>query len=345
MKKLAKIAVALLVLLIIGITLFFVIALGPVSKTKSEVTFVVEGSRIDIAKDLKKAGLVKSKVATLAYIFFNPKMNLQAGKYTIDRSMSTPDIIKKISNGEIDSVNPTVRITFVEGKRLVDYAKRISENFDITEEEFIKTASDKEFLQELIKEYWFLDESILDEKIYYPLEGYLAPNTYEFYKTADAKTIIKRMLASMSDFLTPYKEDIEKSKYSIHELLTIASICEKEAVNADGREKVAQVVYKRLDLGMSLGMDVTSYYGVFKDMKEEITAMDLAADNAYNTRNSNFKGLPASAICSPSRESINAALHPADTNYVYFVADLKTGEVYFAETYEEFIKHKGNLGL
>lgn len=345
MKKLIKVIIAIFILLIIGGVAFFVLALRPVSKNKSDISFVVEGSRIDIAKNLKKAGLVRSELATMAYIFFNPKLNLQAGKYTIDRSMSTPQIIEKIANGDIDNVVPTVRITFVEGKRLVDYAKKISQYFDITEDDFIKVAADKEFLQELIKEYWFLDESILNEKIYYPLEGYLAPNTYEFYKTADAKTIIKKMLNGMQDALAPYKEEIEKSEYSVHELLTIASICEKEAVDADGRSKVAQVIYKRLGLNMALGMDVTSYYGVFKDMKEDILAKDLAADNPYNTRNSSFIGLPASAICSPSKQSINAALHPADTDYIYFVADLKTGKVYFAQNYEEFIKYKTELGL
>lgn len=345
MKTKFKVIISVLILLVIGVAVFFLLALRPVSKTKSDITFVVEGSRLDIAKNLKKAGLVRSEIATIAYIFFNPNLNLQAGKYTIDRSMSTPQIIGKIANGEIDNVVPTVRITFAEGRRLTDYAKQISKNFDITEEEFVKTAADKDFLNELINDYWFLDESILDEKIYYPLEGYLFASTYEFYKTTDAKTIIRRMLNGMNDTLTPYKADIEASKFSIHELLTIASIAEKEANNADERSKVAQVIYTRLDMGMALGMDVTTYYSVFKDMKEVITAQDLASENAYNTRNNNFKGLPASAICSPSRVSINATLHPADTKYVYFVADEKTGKVYFAESYEEFIKYKGELGL
>lgn len=341
------IILGVIILLVGGLVSFFVFSLRPVSKDKKEVTFVIKAntSKIDIVKDLKKAGLIRSEIATLAYVFFNPNNNLQAGTYAIDKASSTTQIIKQITDGKIIDIVPTVQVTFVEGKTLKDYAKLISNNFDIDYDEFINTASDKDYLNSLIEKYWFIDEDILNDDLYYPLEGYLTPDTYEFYQTATSKQIIEKMLNALEIKLAPLKTDIEKSKYNFHELLTIASIAEKEAINQKDREMVSEVIYKRLDLGMSLGMDVTTYYGVQKDMKDVITYADLISKNAYNTRNSEFKGLPVGSICNPSLGSIKAALYPSDTDYVYFVADVDTGKVFFFNTYEEFYQKKIELGL
>jgi UPF0755 protein len=343
-KKLLIILGVLLVI-IISIITFFALSLKPVSKTSSEVTFIVKSgdNKFTIVDNLKKAGLIKNKIAALAYIFVMPNKNLQAGSYNMDRSDSAINIINKIADGKIIEVVPTIRVTFVEGKTFKDYAKLISTNFDISYDDIIKKGADKEFLKELINTYWFLDESILNKEIYYPLEGYLAPDTYEFYETTTIEGIFKKLLDNTDKRLTSIKDKIESSKYSVHEILTIASIAETEAVSDSDRKMVSQVVYKRLDLGMALGMDVTTYYGVGKDMKDGLTANDLAAKNAYNTRNNDFKGLPASSICNPSLSSIKAAVEPSDTDYVYFVANMDTGEIFFFNTYEEFMQKKVGL--
>lgn len=345
-KKLI-ILIVIVLLLIGGGIAFMVESLKPVSKNTSEVSFEVapNTSKIDIVKNLKSAGLIKNEFAALVYVFFNSNLNLQAGSYKINKANSTQEIIKQIADGRIIDIIPTVEVTFVEGKRLVDYANLISNNFGIEYNEFIEKCADKEFLQELINNYWFIDESILNEDIYYPLEGYLAPDTYEFYQNSSSEQIIVKMLNNLDKKLAPLKSDIEKSGKSVHEILTIASIAEKEAINETDRKKVSQVIYKRLELGMALGMDVTSYYGVNKDMKEVITYADLIADNPYNTRNSDFKGLPVGSICNPSLESIKAAIYPSDTEYVYFIADIDTGKVFFFNTYDEFKNKKTDLGL
>ncbi len=336
-----------LIAIVIGVVIYGFMSLKPVSKSPSEVTFSVQPntSKIDIVKNLKKAGLIRSEIITLAYVFFQPNINLQAGDYTINKSSSTMDIINQIADGRIIDVVPTVRVTFVEGKRLVDYAELIGNYFDVTAEEFIEKTSDKEFLKELIDDYWFLDESILNEEIYYPLEGYLAPDTYEFYQNSSVEQIVRKLLSSLDKKLSPLKDDIQENGTSVHELLTIASIIEKEAINKNDRAKVSQVIYTRLEKKMSLGMDVTTYYGAKKDMKEYLTWAETREKNAYNTRNTDFIGLPVSSICNPSMESINAALNPSDTEYVYFVADVDTGEVFFFNTYDEFAEKKTELGL
>lgn len=344
-KKLI-IILGVLVVLILSIGIFSFYSLQSVSKTSDQVTFQIEPGRnkIEIVSDLKKAGLIKNKYVTLAYVFLTPKLNLQAGTYIINRNNSTIDIIKQIGSGNTKEKPVTIRITFVEGKRFVDYAKQISTNFDITYDDFIALAENKTFLKSLIEKYWFISDAILDDDIYYPLEGYLFPDTYEFFQNATGEDIIIKMLDNLDSKLTEIKTEVDNSKYSVHDVLTMASIIEKEAVVKEDRQMVSQVIYKRLNIKMNLGMDVTTYYAVFKDMTEEITAYDLESYNAYNTRNENLIGLPVGPICNPSLESINASLNPSDTDYTYFIADITTGKVYFASTYEDFINYKQKLG-
>ena len=334
-------------LIVIAGVIIIIMLLGPVSKEQTVITFSVPSgaSKIDIVSNLKKAGLIQSKYASLIYVFFNRDLNLQAGNYNLQKDMSTKEIFNYIAAGKTNEVVPTVYITFVEGKKLTDYAKQIAANFDITYDDFIERTSDKEFLKELVDHYDFLDESILDEKLYYPLDGYLAADTYEFYQNSDVDTIVYRMLNNMQARYNKLQKQIEESKYSFHDLLTMASIIEKEGNSSKDRKIISQVIYKRLDINMSLGMDVTTYYGVKKDLSEEITQDDLNDDNPYNTRNNNFKGLPIGPICSPSLDSITAALEPSDTDYVYFAADVDTGAVYFAKNDEEWIELLRQLGL
>ena len=272
------------------------------------------------------------------------KLNMQAGTYYLNRNMSLKEIIDGLNAGKTNRLAKTISVTFVEGKTVLDYADVITENFGYSPEEIKKVIENKDFLKELIKQYWFLDDTILDEEIYYGLEGYLFPDTYEFYEDATIEDIIIRMLANMESKLEPYKSEIEASKYSAHEILTMASIIEKEAVTKEDRKKVSQVIYKRLGINMSLGMDVTTYYAAHKSLKENLTNIDLNSDSPYNTRNINLVGLPIGPICNPGIESIDSALHPSDTSYLYFYADLESQQVYFAETQEEFLKFKREIG-
>ena len=341
MKKNRKLIVILSV--IVGLILVGVIALmillSPVSKSKDIVEFTIkkgEGKE-KIVENLKDAKLIKSKYATFIYIVLSGKKNLQAGNYELSRDMSVKDIITSLSTGDVVNVKrDEVRITFKEGDTLKNFVTMVANETNIDYDEAIKKLSDKAYLKGLIADYWFLTNDILDEDIYFPLEGYLYPETYNFYKETSIEQVIRKVLNVTNERLEPLKSKIENSKYNIHELLTIASIAEKEANTNSDRAMVTQVIYKRLSLNMALGMDVTSYYGVQKEMTETITQLDLNDKNPYNTRVTTFIGLPIGPICNPSIGSINAALKPADTDYLYFVADINTGKVYFAKTNEEF---------
>ena len=337
-KKLIVILSVIVGLILVGIVTLMIL-LSPVSKSTDIVEFTVkkgEGKE-KIVENLKDAKLIKSKYATFIYIVLSGKKNLQAGSYEFSRNMSVEDIITSLSTGDVVNVKrDEVRITFKEGDTLKNFVTMVANETNIDYDEAIKKLSDKAYLKGLIADYWFLTDDILDEDIYFPLEGYLYPETYNFYKETNIEQVIRKVLNVTNERLEPLKSKIENSKYNIHELLTIASIAEKEANTNSDRAMVTQVIYKRLSLNMALGMDVTSYYGVQKEMTEVITQLDLNDKNPYNTRVTTFIGLPVGPICNPSIGSINAALEPADTDYLYFVADILTGKVYFAKTNEEF---------
>ena len=337
-KKLIVILSVIVGLILVGIVTLMIL-LSPVSKSTDIVEFTVkkgEGKE-KIVENLKDAKLIKSKYATFIYIVLSGKKNLQAGSYEFSRNMSVKDIITSLSTGDVVNVKrDEVRITFKEGDTLKNFVTMVANETNIDYDEAIKKLSDKAYLKGLIADYWFLTDDILDEDIYFPLEGYLYPETYNFYKETNIEQVIRKVLNVTKERLEPLKSKIESSKYNIHELLTIASIAEKEANTNSDRAMVTQVIYKRLSLNMALGMDVTSYYGVQKEMTEVITQLDLNDKNPYNTRVTTFIGLPVGPICNPSIGSINAALEPADTDYLYFVADILTGKVYFAKTNEEF---------
>ncbi len=346
-KKIIIIVISIIVILIalfIG-TYFF--SLSAVSNNQEVVEFIVnEGdSKELIAENLKNAKLIRSKYVTLVYILLSGNTNIQAGEYELDRSMSTQEIISVLASGKIiNSERPSVRITFKEGITLEEFMHLLADNTALDYDTIIAEVNSSEYLNTLINDYWFLTDDILNNDLYYGLEGYLYPETYDFYIDTSLDTAIRKMLDVTDLRLSEVRDQIKASNYSVHEILTMSSIVEKEAVNAEDRAKVAQVIYKRLDIKMNLGMDVTAYYGVRKSMSEVLTNIDLDDKNPYNTRVASFIGLPAGPICNPSLESINAVLNPSNTDYIYFFADIITGNVYFTDDYNEFLELKELYG-
>lgn len=230
MKKKGIIIGGILIVIIACLVVIAVVLSQPVSKHTDVVSFEVNpgDNKITIVENLKKANIVKSKAVALVYIFFSNNNNLQAGTYLLDRHDPMKDIINQINAGITKEKPVTVRITFIEGKRFTEYAKLISDNFAIEYDDIIATVKDQSFLKELINDYWFLDNSILNKDLYYPLEGYLFPDTYEFYQNVDIKSIIYKMLDQMEKKLNNLKDLINKSNYSVHELLTMLQLLKKK---------------------------------------------------------------------------------------------------------------------
>lgn len=341
-KKIIIIVISILVVILLLVGLYFY-GLTSVSTSNEKVMFTVKSgmSTKSVINSLYDAKIIKSKIASSIYVKLHSNISVKAGTYELDRNNNTKEIFRVLSGNS--AKKETIKVTFTEGKRIVDYAKVISNNFPYSESEVLETISDKEYLNTLINKYSFLSKDILNSDIYYPLEGYLFPDTYEFYKDASIKDVIEKMLDKMGKVLDNYSTSLSSSAFSTHEILTIASIIENETKFKEDRAPVSQVIYKRLNLNMSLGMDVTTYYGVRKAMSETLTRSDLDSKNAYNTRNTSFLGLPVGPICSPRKEAIEAALNPSNTNYIYFYADVYgkdgkeyIGKLHFAENYNEF---------
>ena len=325
-------------------------SLNAINKNSENVTVIIEnGAGINgIAQKLKQENLIKNELAFKIYCKLSNRTQLLAGKYELNRNMSVQQIISVIEKGNI--VDESVTITFIEGKNMRWIAKTISDNTNNTESDLYNLLKDEKYIDSLIDKYWFLSDDIKNKNIYYSLEGYLYPDTYTFEnKDVDVKTILETMLDVMDSQLEAYKSEIKSNKYSVHELLSLASVVELEALNEEDRAAVAGVFYNRLKNNMALQSDVTTYYAVQVDMGErDLTNSDLNTKNPYNTRASNMAGkLPVGPICSVSISSIKAVIEPENSKYLFFVAD-KNGKVYFSKTnseHEELIKQLKSEGL
>lgn len=339
LKKGPKVFLRTIGVLIIFCLVLFYISTRSVGIKSKAVTFeVIAGSTFSsLADSLKKNNLIKSEFFYKLYVKINNPGSLQVGIYELNENMSVSEIIDELETGTIIS-NNLVMITFKEGVNIPKLVNLITKNTNITEDEISSVLKDQDYLNELIEKYWFIDDSIKNNDIYYSLEGYLFPDTYQLHMDGNIKAVFKVMLDNTASKLEEYKDDIENSDYTIHEILTLASIVELEAANSDDRAGVAGVFYNRLESGWSLGSDVTTYYASGIDVTERpLYQVELDEFNAYNTRNSKMAGkLPVGPICMPGIESISAAINPKEHNYFYFVAD-KNKKTYFRTTEYEHL--------
>ena len=341
-----KIGIIILVILIIGVIIagisifsWYNSNLKSLSENQDTIRVKVEsGSSVSsISKMLEEEGLIRNAKAMNLYCKINNISNLQAGKYDLDPSETMPEIIDHIVKGEIAS--DEIKLTFIEGKTIKDYAKVIAKNTVNTEEDVFELLKDEEYIDYLIEKYWFITEDIKNEDIYYPLEGYLLPDTYIFENDeVGVKTIFSMLLNYMEKFLEPYREELE-NKFTVHEMLTLASMAEREANSTEDRKEVIGVFLNRISKGMNLGSDVTTYYAAGVSMGErDLYQRELDAENPYNTRGPNMEGkIPIGPICNPSKDAMEATINYTPSDNLFFVAD-KNGDVYFTATNSEHIQ-------
>jgi len=337
-KTIIAVAIIAILVIIISFTIWYFSSISRVNKNEEEieVTIPLGTGSSTIADILKENKLIKSKTAFKIYVKINKVSDFQAGTYYLKQNMNVKEITEMLKTGIMHDPNQ-LNITYLEGKNFRWLASKIAEVTNNKEDDVIKLLEDEEYINSLIEKYWFLTEEIKDKNIYYSLEGYLFPDTYAIEnKDAKIEDIFEKMLNRMEDILDEYKEEIEDSKYSVHEILTIASIIETESMSNEGRKDVSSVIYNRLNNGMPIQSDVTTYYAVKVDMGErDLYQKELDTYNPYNTRGPNMEGkLPIGPISSVSKNSIEAALNPSNTDYIFFVAD-KNGKLYFTKTVSE----------
>lgn len=348
-KKTKIIIISIIVLIFLCITpiIWYNTSLGAVSKesSKVEIEIPIGSGSSTIGSILKQNKLIKNELAFKLYVKLNDVEGLQAGKYSIDKSWDVPTILEFLKTGKV--MKDQVIITFVEGKNIRWIANKIEECTNNTQEDVFHLLKDEEYIQSIIEEYSFITDEIKNKDIYYPLEGYLFPDTYYFNgKDITVKEIFKSMLDKMESVLLNIKA---KEGLTTHELLTMASVVELEGKNKEARKDIASVFYNRIAKNISLGSDVTTYYAYGIDMGDrDLKKSELNSYNPYNTRGPKMAGkLPVGPIASPSLSSIQAAAEPNDTEYLFFVAD-KNGKVYFTRSnfeHEQMISNLKKQGL
>ncbi len=340
-----KILVTLIIIILViplFIILFYKSGMSPVNNknnTESIRVEIPEGSTLkQIAKILKENNVIKSDLVMIIYSRFNEVKALKAGKYDLNNSEDMKTIISHIENGDV--ANDDVKITFIEGKNMRWIAKLIAEKTNNTEQDVYELLKDEKYIDSLIEKYWFLTDEIKDSRVYYPLEGYLLPDTYNFEnEDVSVEEIFSVQLSFMEKYLNSIKTDIDNSNLTVHQILTLASMAELEGKSLEDRKEIIGVFFHRLNIGMSLGSDVTTYYAFKVDMGErDLTYKEINTENPYNTRGPNMNGkIPVGPIDNPSKTAIEATINYTETDNLYFVAD-KNGKAYFTPNYNEHQK-------
>jgi UPF0755 protein len=256
---------------------------------------------------LEKEGLVRSSLAFRIYARWKGMDGrIMAGQYSINNGLSTPQIIQELVDGRIASRS----ITIPEGLNTSQVADLLAAKGLVDRDKFISLVANQEF------PYSFLDDLPQDEK---RLEGYLFPDTY-YFNTGDSESvIIETMLKRFEREIDElgYAALAERNGISLHEAVTIASLVEREAKIDEERPLIAGVIYNRLNISMPLQVDATIQYALGEN-KPQIYYKDLEVDSPYNTYK--YYGLPPGPIAMPGKASLLAAVNPADTDYLYYVA-------------------------
>lgn len=348
-KIIYLIPIVISIIMVIGV-IFCYINTKPISSKNDKVVIKIEeGSTIrDVSNILEKKGLIRNKTFLLVYIKLNNIDGIKAGDYLLNKNMSLKTMLAILQDGG-NAKGESISITFNEGKTMRGMAKIIEKTTSNSYDDVFEVLADKDYIKSLINKYWFLDETIINENIYYPLEGYLSPNTYEFKIDVSVKEIFERLLDQTGMILEKNKNAIENSNFNIHQIITLASMVESEGVTLDDRKNIAGVFINRLNSNMSLGSDVTTYYAAKIELGErDLYKSELNSDNPYNTRSSANAGrLPVGPICNPSEEAIEAVINYTSNDYLYFVAD-KNMKVYFTKTdaeHNRIIKELKSSGL
>ena len=309
--------------------------------SKIEIVIPQGTSKKEVGNILEENGLIRSSTFFSIYIKLFDTKDFKASTYYLSKNMDLKEIINVLENG--NSYNPDqIAITFKEGINIRKLATLIQDNTNNSYDDVIDTLNDKAYLDELIEKYWFITDNIKNDKLYYSLEGYLFPDTYYFSnKDVTVKEIIEKMLDKMGKVLEEYKDEIENSNLSIHEILTLASIIEKEGKTQDFA-MISSVFYNRLKLKMALGSCATAYYGMGMDFDEVgiATSEMMSNINDYNTYI--LTSLPIGPISLPGLNAIIAAIKPDESDNLYFLSD-NEGVTYFFKTLQEQTAKKNEL--
>ncbi|HFI0566953.1 TPA: endolytic transglycosylase MltG [Streptococcus suis] len=356
-KRIVSIIMSIVVvaLLVTGIAGFMWVksSLEPVNAKATEAVQVEipEGSTtLDIGNILVDNKLIKNATVFNYYSKIKSYNNYQSGYYNLYQNMSVDDIAKALQ----ESGTPTPqkeaagKILIVEGYTLAQIAQAVTNNTKtedkndktpFTAEQFMATVTNQEFINRMVAAYPQLFASLpaTDSGVIYQLEGYLFPAVYEYSDDTTIEELVEQMIAAMDTRLQPYYETIAAKNLTVNEVLTLASLVEKEGSTDEDRRNIASVFFNRINAGMPLQSNIAILYAQGKLGQETTLAEDAGIDTNIESPYNIYwtAGLMPGPVDSPSVSAIEAVINASTTDYLYFVADVTTGTVYFAKTIEE----------
>ena len=322
----------------------------PSSKQYVKVQIPEGANSQEIGSILEKSGLVKHGLLFTAYVKYKNYSDLKSGYYNLQKSMSTEDLIKALQKGGTPEPQEVVyaNLTIPEGFTLEQIAQTVAQlqgdfKEPLTAEAFMAKVQDENFIAQEVARYPKLLESLpaKDSGVRYRLEGYLFPATYTIKESTTIESLIDEMLATMDKNLSPHYATIKEKNLTVNELLTIASLVEKEGAKTEDRKLIAGVFYNRLNLGIPLQSNIAILYAEGKLGQKISLADDVAIDTAINSPYNVYTniGLMPGPVDSPSLDAIESSINQTKSDNLFFVANVQDGKVYFAATKEEHDKN------
>lgn len=318
------------------------------ANSKKYVTVQIpDGSNVqEIGTTLEKAGLVKHGLIFSFYAKYKNYTDLKAGYYNLQKSMSTEDLLKELQKGGTDEPQEPVlaTLTIPEGYTIDQIAQAVGQlqgdfKEPLTAEAFLAKVQDENFISQEVAKYPSLLESLPTKEsgARYRLEGYLFPATYSIKESTTVESLIDEMLAAMDKTLAPHYSTIKSKNLTVNELLTIASLVEKEGAKTEDRKLIAGVFYNRLNLGMPLQSNIAILYAQGKLGQKISLADDAGIDTSINSPYNVYTnlGLMPGPVDSPSLDAIESSINQTKSENLYFVADVTDGKVYYASNKEE----------
>ena len=344
-KKIMKyFMIALLVIVLVGGFFTWNYIKGetqPVDTAQTElVSFEIEqGASVkEVSKALEKEGIIRNSKLFNFYLKFKNVSGFKSGLYHVSKSMTLDEIIAELSGQGKDKDQNATKVLIREGEQLTEIAKEVEKSTKYSAEDFMAKVQDEDFLRYLVQKFpKLLTQSYNGYQVKYVLEGYLFPATYDMNDSKTLQMLITEMVAKTDEVMSKYYDKILASDYTLQEIMAMASLIEKEGTKLEDRKKISSVFHNRIKENMKLQTDVSVQYAL-GEHKEALSLEDLEVDSPYNLYQ-NY-GVGPGPYNSPSEDSILAALEPEKTDYLYFLADIHTKEIYYAKTYEEHLELK-----
>lgn len=344
-KKIMKyFMIALLVIVLVGGFFTWNYIKGetqPVDTAQTElISFEIEqGASVkEVSKALQDEGIIRNSKLFNFYLKFKNVSGFKSGLYHVSKSMTLDEIIAELSGQGKDKDQNATKVLIREGEQLTEIAKEVEKSTKYSAEDFMAKVQDEDFLRYLVQKFpKLLTQSYNGYQVKYVLEGYLFPATYDMNDSKTLQMLITEMVAKTDEVMSKYYDKILASDYTLQEIMAMASLIEKEGSKLEDRKKISSVFHNRIKENMKLQTDVSVQYAL-GEHKEALSLEDLEVDSPYNLYQ-NY-GVGPGPYNSPSEDAIVAAMEPADTEYLYFLADIHTKEIYYAKTYEEHLELK-----